>query len=96
VADSFLAVAAELGIDTARDEPQWFVMGDDDMVFFSGNLVAVVRKYDNEEMYYVGAPSESAEQDVMHSYGMAFRGGGFAVSYPAIAVAALRGGSKGG
>jgi hypothetical protein len=60
-------------------------MGDDDTVFFPENLVAVLRKYDHEEMYYVGAPSESVEQNVMHSYGMAFGGGGFAVSRPAAA-----------
>jgi hypothetical protein len=60
-------------------------MGDDDTVFFPDNLVAVLRKYDHRDMYYVGAPSESAEQDAMHSYGMAFGGGGFAVSYAAAA-----------
>ncbi|KAL7195280.1 hypothetical protein ACSBR1_035490 [Camellia fascicularis] len=32
-------------------------------------------------MYYVGGNSKSVEQDVMHSYGMAYGGGGFAVSY---------------
>ncbi|THU50792.1 hypothetical protein C4D60_Mb06t24050 [Musa balbisiana] len=64
---------------------RWFVMGDDDTVFFVDNLVATLGKYDHEEMYYVGAPSESVEQDVMHSYGMAFGGGGFAVSAPAAA-----------
>uniref|UniRef100_A0ACD5X120 Uncharacterized protein n=1 Tax=Avena sativa TaxID=4498 RepID=A0ACD5X120_AVESA len=91
VADSFLAVSAELATnDTATgaaqdEEARWFVMGDDDTVFFPDNLVAVLRKYDHEEMYYVGAPSESVEQNVMHSYGMAFGGGGFAVSYPAAA-----------
>jgi hypothetical protein len=88
VADSFMAVTAELGNDTARDELRWFVMGDDDTVFFPDNLVAVLGKYDHEEMYYVGAPSESVEQNVMHSYGMAFGGGGFAVSYPAAAALA--------
>ncbi|KAF8683657.1 hypothetical protein HU200_044586 [Digitaria exilis] len=91
VADSFVAVAAEVRNNTARDDedmPRWFVMGDDDTVFFPDNLVAVLRKYDHEEMYYVGAPSESVEQDVMHSYGMAFGGGGFAVSYPAAAALA--------
>lgn len=67
---------------------RWFVMGDDDTVFFPDNLVAVLSKYDHEEMYYVGAPSESVEQDVMHSYGTAFGGGGFAVSYPAAAALA--------
>ncbi|KAF8776427.1 hypothetical protein HU200_003507 [Digitaria exilis] len=84
-------VAGLVRNDTARDDgepPRWFVMGDDDTVFFPDNLVAVLRKYDHEEMYYVGAPSESVEQDVMHSYGMAFGGGGFAVSYPAAAALA--------
>jgi hypothetical protein len=86
VADSFLAVTAEMANGTTDSpEARWFVMGDDDTVFFPDNLVAVLNKYDHEEMYYVGAPSESVEQDVMHSYGMAFGGGGFAVSYPAAA-----------
>ncbi|XP_051116477.1 uncharacterized protein LOC127241463 [Andrographis paniculata] len=61
---------------------RWFVMGDDDTVFFPENLVAVLSKYDHREMVYVGGNSESVEQDVMHAYGMAFGGGGFAVSYP--------------
>lgn len=57
-------------------------MGDDDTVFFTDNLVSVLAKYDHHLMYYVGANSESVEQDVMHSYEMAFGGGGFAISYP--------------
>ena len=91
VADSFLAISADLsntttaGQDDDDEGVRWFVMGDDDTVFFPDNLVAVLRKYDHEEMYYVGAPSESVEQNVMHSYGMAFGGGGFAVSRPAAA-----------
>ncbi|GJN08326.1 hypothetical protein PR202_ga26233 [Eleusine coracana subsp. coracana] len=92
VADSFLAVTAELRNNytaaAREDEVRWFVMGDDDTVFFPDNLVSVLNKYDHEELYYVGAPSESVEQDVMHSYGMAFGGGGFAVSYPAAAALA--------
>ncbi|KAL7169867.1 hypothetical protein ACSBR2_034832 [Camellia fascicularis] len=32
-------------------------------------------------MYYVGGNSKSVEQDVIHSYGMAYGGGRFAVSY---------------
>uniref|UniRef100_A0A0D9VSE3 Uncharacterized protein n=1 Tax=Leersia perrieri TaxID=77586 RepID=A0A0D9VSE3_9ORYZ len=82
VADSFLETANGT---TDSPEPRWFVMGDDDTLFFPDNLVAVLNKYNHEEMYYVGAPSESVEQNVMHSYGMAFGGGGFAVSYPAAA-----------
>lgn len=57
-------------------------MGDDDTVFFPDNLVSVLTKYDDSLMYYIGGSSESVEQNVVHSYGMAFGGGGFAVSYP--------------
>ncbi|KAL6907501.1 hypothetical protein ACP4OV_002540 [Aristida adscensionis] len=91
VADSFLAVAegaASNGTAAAGAEVRWFVMGDDDTVFFPDNLLAVLRKYNHEEMYYVGAPSESVEQDLSFKYGMAFGGGGIAVSYPAAAALA--------
>lgn len=79
-----VAESYSLGLDNVR----WFVMGDDDTVFFPENLVAVLGKYDHREMYYVGAQSESVEQDEMHSYGMAFGGGGFAVSMPTAAALA--------
>ncbi|KAL6907498.1 hypothetical protein ACP4OV_002537 [Aristida adscensionis] len=91
VADSFSAVAAEAAAangTASGDEVRWFVTGDDDTVFFPDNLAAVLRRYDHEEMYYVGAPSESVEQDTAYSYGMAFGGGGFALSYPAAAALA--------
>uniref|UniRef100_A0A7N0RJ41 Uncharacterized protein n=1 Tax=Kalanchoe fedtschenkoi TaxID=63787 RepID=A0A7N0RJ41_KALFE len=68
----------ELGLGNVR----WFVMGDDDTVFFTENLLEVLRKYDHNQMYYVGGNSESVEQDVIHSYTMAYGGGGFAISYP--------------
>ncbi|BBH06177.1 Protein of unknown function D [Prunus dulcis] len=68
----------ELGLPNVR----WFVMGDDDTVFFTHNLVSVLAKYDHNQMYYIGGNSESVEQDVTHSYTMAYGGGGFAVSYP--------------
>lgn len=68
----------KLGLENVR----WFVMGDDDTVFFTENLVTVLAKYDHNQMYYIGGNSESVEQDQMHSYGMAFGGGGFAISYP--------------
>ncbi|XP_042476863.1 uncharacterized protein LOC122058301 [Macadamia integrifolia] len=67
-----------LGLENVR----WFVMGDDDTVFFVENLVTVLSKYDHRQMYYIGGISESVEQDVIHSYGMAYGGGGFAISYP--------------
>ncbi|CAF2056780.1 unnamed protein product [Brassica oleracea] len=61
---------------------RWFVMGDDDTVFFTDNLVKVLSKYDHEQMWYIGGSSESVEQNVMHGYDMAFGGGGFAISRP--------------
>lgn len=61
---------------------RWFVMGDDDTVFFTQNLATVLAKYDHRQMWYIGGNSESVEQDLMHGYGMAFGGGGFAISYP--------------
>ncbi|CAH2069110.1 unnamed protein product [Thlaspi arvense] len=62
---------------------RWLVMGDDDTVFFSENLVRVLRKYDHKQFYYIGAPSESHLQNLhQFSYGMAYGGGGFAISYP--------------
>ncbi|KAM0858209.1 hypothetical protein ACQ4PT_047979 [Festuca glaucescens] len=59
---------------------RWFVMGDDDTVFFPDNLVDVLSKYDHTQPYYIGNPSESHIQNLIFSYGMAFGGGGFAVS----------------
>ncbi|XP_027110941.1 uncharacterized protein LOC113760576 [Coffea eugenioides] len=73
VVDSF-----RVGLPDVR----WFVMGDDDTVFFPDNLVTVLAKYDHRQMYYVGGNSESVEQDITHSYDMAFGGGGIAISYP--------------
>ena len=60
----------------------WLVMGDDDTVFFPGNLVKVLSKYDHNQMFYVGTNSESNVQNLIYSYNMAFGGGGFAISYP--------------
>ncbi|KAF3519960.1 hypothetical protein DY000_02061096 [Brassica cretica] len=65
---------------------RWFVMGDDDTVFVAENLIRVLRKYDHSQMYYIGSLSESHLQNIYFSYGMAYGGGGFAVSYP-LAVA---------
>ncbi|XP_073157806.1 uncharacterized protein [Henckelia pumila] len=68
----------ELGLKDVR----WFVMGDDDTVFFAENLVNVLSKYDHNQMYYIGSHSESVEQTLTHSYSMGYGGGGFAISYP--------------
>ena len=68
----------ELGLNNVR----WFVMGDDDTIFFTENLLTVLSKYDHNQMYYIGGNSESVEQDVVFSYTTAYGGGGFAISYP--------------
>ncbi|KAG0553042.1 hypothetical protein BDA96_01G561000 [Sorghum bicolor] len=65
-----------LGLPGAR----WFVMGDDDTVFFPDNLADVLSRYDHTQPYYIGNPSESHIQNLIFSYGMAFGGGGFAIS----------------
>ncbi|WCJ26341.1 hypothetical protein M5689_008164 [Euphorbia peplus] len=67
-----------LGMEDVR----WFVMGDDDTVFVTDNLVRVLRKYDHNQYYYIGSLSESHLQNIHFSYGMAYGGGGFAISYP--------------
>lgn len=63
-------------------EVRWFVMGDDDTLFLPENLVRVLAKYDHNQYYYIGSNSESTDQNSMHSYSMAYGGGGFAISYP--------------
>ncbi|CDP12059.1 unnamed protein product [Coffea canephora] len=67
-----------LGMENVR----WFVMGDDDTVFVTENLVRVLNKYDHNQYYYIGSLSESHLQNIYFSYGMAYGGGGFAISYP--------------
>ncbi|XP_074279829.1 uncharacterized protein LOC141605091 [Silene latifolia] len=64
------------------DDVRWFVMGDDDTVFFTDNLIRVLRKYDHTKKYYVGSNSETHMQNINFAYDMAFGGGGFAISYP--------------
>lgn len=71
-----------LGMEGVR----WFVMGDDDTVFVTENLVKVLQKYDHNQFYYIGSSSESHLQNIYFSYNMAYGGGGFAISYP-LAVA---------
>lgn len=76
-----------LGLKDVR----WFVMGDDDTVFVVENLVRVLSKYDHRQFYYIGSLSESHLQNIYFSYGMAYGGGGFAISYPlAVALAGMQ------
>lgn len=65
-----------------QENVRWFVMGDDDTVFITENLLRVLKKYDHNQFYYIGSLSESHLQNIFFSYGMAYGGGGFAISYP--------------
>lgn len=67
---------------------RWFVFGDDDTVFFPENLVKTLSKYDHRIWYYIGSNSEIYIQNKIFSFGMAFGGGGFAISYPLARVLA--------
>eukprot|EP01018_Ginkgo_biloba_P038741 Gb_04360 [translate_table: standard] len=57
-------------------------MGDDDTFFFTENMLQVLSKYDHNQYYYIGSNSKSSQQNMYHSYAMAFGGGRFAISYP--------------
>ncbi|CAB4284565.1 unnamed protein product [Prunus armeniaca] len=76
------AVRGSYSENRKRELVRWFVIGDDDTVFCTHNLVTVLAKYDHNQMYYIGGTSESVDQVVIHLYSMAYGGGGFAVSYP--------------
>lgn len=56
--------------------------------FFPDNLAKTLSKYDHRLWYYIGANSEIFEQNRMFSFGMAFGGAGFAISYPLAKVLA--------
>ncbi|XP_059297655.1 uncharacterized protein LOC132050431 [Lycium ferocissimum] len=60
---------------------RWYIMADDDTVFFLDNLVEVLSKYDHRKYFYVGMNSETHSSNVIHSFNMAFGGGGYAFSY---------------
>ncbi|CAA2988068.1 uncharacterized protein LOC111394066 [Olea europaea subsp. europaea] len=61
---------------------RWYVLADDDTVFFINNLVDVLAKYDHNKYFYIGMNSESHASNVYHSFNMAFGGAGYALSFP--------------
>ncbi|MED6113864.1 hypothetical protein PIB30_074823 [Stylosanthes scabra] len=71
-----------------HSDVRWYVFGDDDTVFLSENLVKILSKYDHRLWYYVGANTEMYEQAQYFGFGMAFGGGGFAISAPLAKVLA--------
>ena len=59
---------------------RWYVFGDDDTIFFPHNLLKTLSKYDHRLWYYVGSNTEMYEGNKVFGFGMAFGGGGFAIS----------------
>ncbi|GKU94015.1 hypothetical protein SLEP1_g7557 [Rubroshorea leprosula] len=58
---------------------RWYMMGDDDTLFFVDNIVDVLSKYDHIKYHYIGADSEVIGANNAFSFDMAF-GGGYALS----------------
>ncbi|KAK8464045.1 hypothetical protein PHAVU_011G107433 [Phaseolus vulgaris] len=75
-----VARAVKEAVDRNETDVRWFVFGDDDTVFFVDNVVRALARYDHRRWFYVGSNSESYDQNVDHSFEMAFGGGGFAIS----------------
>ncbi|KAE9585603.1 hypothetical protein Lal_00009799 [Lupinus albus] len=67
-------------VDMNYSNVRWYVFGDDDTIFFPENLVKTLYKYDHRLWYYLGAHSESYLSSQYFGFGMAFGGGGFAIS----------------
>lgn len=65
---------------------RWYILGDDDTVFFLNNLLKVLRKYDHRKYFYIGGTSECTKSNYDFSFDMAYGGGGYALSYPLAAV----------
>ncbi|KAI8526162.1 hypothetical protein RHMOL_Rhmol13G0287700 [Rhododendron molle] len=65
---------------------RWYVMGDDDSIFFVDNWVNVLAKYDHTKYIYIGGHSETLWTNVKYSFDQGFGGGGFALSYPLVSA----------
>ncbi|KAI8526147.1 hypothetical protein RHMOL_Rhmol13G0286200 [Rhododendron molle] len=61
---------------------RWYVMGDDDSIFFVDNWVDVLAKYDHTKYVYIGGHSETVMSNFYYSFDQGFGGAGFALSYP--------------
>nr|XP_043625816.1 uncharacterized protein LOC122597234 [Erigeron canadensis] len=72
-------------IEVFREEHEgvrWYIMGDDDSMFFVDNMVDVLSKYDHTKYIYIGAHSECIMSNQIFSYDMGFGGAGLIMSYP--------------
>lgn len=90
VAPSVIRIARAI-LETFRAEDgnknvRWYVMGDDDTIFFVDNLVRVLGSYDHTKYFYIGGISECTKSNYDFSFEMAFGGGGFVLSRPLAAA----------
>ncbi|XP_024012407.1 uncharacterized protein LOC18018764 isoform X2 [Eutrema salsugineum] len=69
---------------------RWYVMGDDDSLFFVDNIVDVLSKYNHTEKHYIGMFSETIKSNFYLSFDMGFGGGGCALSYPLVEAMAVK------
>lgn len=77
-----MARVVEEIFNAVNNSVRWYVMTDDDTIIFVDNLVEVLGKYDHREYWYIGMNSESIASNVLFSFGMAFGGAGYALSFP--------------
>ncbi|KAK1587295.1 hypothetical protein Q3G72_011504 [Acer saccharum] len=72
-------------LDTFRlgenKDVRWYVIADDDTLFFVDNLVEVLGKYDHSKYHYIGTNSESIKSNYDFSFEMGYGGSGYALSY---------------
>lgn len=68
--------------DMEKEGVRWYVLADDDTILFINNLVDVLARYDHHKHLYIGMSSECHASNFYHSFGMAFGGAGYALSYP--------------
>ncbi|KAK3026347.1 hypothetical protein RJ639_042644 [Escallonia herrerae] len=82
--EGFVVRIIQAILEEFREEHEgvrWYVMGDDDSIFFVDNLVNVLGTYDHTKYYYIGANSADIKSNVEFSFDMGFGGAGYALSY---------------
>ncbi|KAJ0940830.1 hypothetical protein HanRHA438_Chr02g0087841 [Helianthus annuus] len=74
-------------LETFREgdmDVRWYIIGDDDTIFFLDNMVQLLGRYDHTKYFYIGGISECIKSNFDFSFEMAFGGAGFALSYPLV------------
>ncbi|KAI7752431.1 hypothetical protein M8C21_033269, partial [Ambrosia artemisiifolia] len=72
-------------LETFREgdtDVRWYIIGDDDTIFFLDNMVELLGRYDHTKYFYIGGISEGVKSNFDFSFEMAFGGAGCAISYP--------------